>query len=77
MVEISNWFLSFIARAVSCLFGMVSPDGYSLGSMLVGITITGAVVMATIGAVNVFGHNHTITKMDKPRGGYGKGGYKK
>jgi len=71
MVDIANWFLSFVAQAVACIFGMVSPDGYSLGSMLVGITITAAVIMATIGAVNIFGHNHSVMKVQ------GKGRYKK
>lgn len=65
MVDIANWFLSFVAQAVTVIFGMQSSDGYSLGSMAVGIAIISAVVSGTIGAVAIFGRNHTISVSDR------------
>lgn len=65
MVDIANWFLSFLAQAVTVIFGIQSPDGYSLGSMAVGIAIISAVVSGTIGAVAIFGRNHTISVSDR------------
>lgn len=65
MIDISNWFLSFVAQAVTVIFGIQSSDGYSLGSMAVGIAIISAVVSGTIGAVAIFGRNHTISVSDR------------
>lgn len=65
MVDIANWFLSFVAQAVTVIFGIQSSDGYSLGSMAVGIAIISAVVSGTIGAVAIFGRNHTISVSDR------------
>lgn len=61
MIDIVNWFLSFVAQVVTVIFGIQSSDGYSLGSMAVGIAIISAVVSGTIGAVAIYGHNHTIS----------------
>lgn len=65
LVDIANWFLSFVAQAVTVIFGIQSSDGYSLGSMAVGIAIISAVVSGTIGAVAIFGRNHTISVSDR------------
>lgn len=65
MVDIANWFLSFVTQAVTVIFGIQSSDGYSLGSMAVGIAIISAVVSGTIGAVAIFGRNHTISVSDR------------
>lgn len=65
MVDIANWFLSFVAQAVTVIFRIQSSDGYSLGSMAVGIAIISAVVSGTIGAVAIFGRNHTISVSDR------------
>lgn len=65
MVDIANWFLSFVTQAVTVIFGIHSSDGYSLGSMAVGIAIISAVVSGTIGAVAIFGRNHTISVSDR------------
>ena len=65
MVDIANWFLSFVVQAVTVIFGIQSSDGYSLGSMAVGIAIISAVVSGTIGAVAIFGRNHTISVSDR------------
>lgn len=61
MIDIANWFLSFVAQAVTVIFGIQSSDGYSLGSMAAGIAIISAVVSGTIGAVAIYGRNHTIS----------------
>lgn len=67
MVDIANWFLSFVAQAVRLIFNIKSVDGYSLGSMAVGIAIVSAVVTGTIGAVSIYGRNHTISYSDHER----------
>lgn len=55
MVEIFNWFLSFVAQVFGFIFNdLVSVDGYSMGYMALGITIMGVIVGGTIGAVGIF-----------------------
>ena len=51
MQEILNWFLGFVAQFVTLVFGIKSSDGASLGGMVVGITVVGIVVAATVGVV--------------------------
>lgn len=51
MVEIMNWYLSFIKQCVEFLFSVVSIDGYSLGYMVLAVIVVATVISATIGAV--------------------------
>lgn len=51
MVEMMNWYLSFIKQGIQLLFSLTSADGYSLGYMVLAIIIVATVISATIGAV--------------------------
>lgn len=51
MQDILNWFLGFVGQFVTLIFGIKSSDGASLGGMVVGITVVGIVVAATVGVV--------------------------
>lgn len=51
MVQFMNWILLFFKNAILTLFSFVSSDGYSLGYMILGITVVGMVISATIGSV--------------------------
>ena len=51
MQDILNWFLGFVSQFVTLIFGIKSSDGASLGGMVVGITVVGIVVAATVGVV--------------------------
>lgn len=51
MQDILNWFLGFVSQFVMLIFGIKSSDGASLGGMVVGITVVGIVVAATVGVV--------------------------
>ena len=64
MVDIANWFLSFVSQSVQLIFSISSADGYSLGSMAAGIAIVSVVVSGTIGSVAIFVRSHTIVKGD-------------
>lgn len=54
MVDFMNWCLTFMKSLVTLLFTAMSSDGRSLGYMLLGITIVGAVVAGTIAGVGIF-----------------------
>lgn len=51
MVDVMNWYLTFFKSCFDFIFGMVSVDGYSLGYMVLGVTVVAMVISATIGAV--------------------------
>lgn len=51
MVDFANWFLLFVRQTIAMLFNLTSIDGYSMGSMLLAVSILGLVISATIGAV--------------------------
>lgn len=51
MVDVMNWYLTFFKQCIETIFGMVSVDGYSLGYMVLGVTVVAMVISATIGAV--------------------------
>jgi hypothetical protein len=55
MVVFMNWFLNFVHKFVDMLlFDWLSFDKYSIGYMLLSVTILGAVIMGTISAVGIF-----------------------
>lgn len=51
MQAILNWFLSFCTQFFTWIFNVQSADGASLGGMVVGITIVGILIAATVGVV--------------------------
>lgn len=53
MQQILNWFLSFCSQFFTWIFTVESADGFSLGGMVVGITIVGLIIAATVGTVAV------------------------
>lgn len=60
MVQILNWYLTFFKDCIDAIFGMVSIDGYSLGYMILGATLVGVVIAASIGMVGLFSHAVSI-----------------
>lgn len=72
VLQFFNWFAVFLGDTVDVVINdCVTPDGFSFGGVCIGIAILSAVVSGTIGAVAIFGRNHSITVSNRY---YEKGG---